>query len=66
MRTSNSCENLNSQIKHRTRVVGIYPNEEFLQLLVTGVLIEISKNWESGRIYLNSEYRNQIKLQQKP
>lgn len=55
MRTSNSCENLNSQIKRRTRVVGIFPNEESLKRLVTGVLIEISENWESGRIYLKNE-----------
>jgi len=55
MRTSNSCENLNSQIKRRTRVVGIFPNEKSLERLVTGVLIEISENWESGRIYLKNE-----------
>lgn len=55
MRTSNSCENLNSQIKRRTRVVGIFPSEESLERLVTGVLIEISENWESGRIYLKNE-----------
>ena len=55
MRTSNSCENLISQIKRRTRVVGIFPNEESLERLVTGVLIEISENWKSGRIYLKNE-----------
>jgi transposase-like protein len=55
MRTSNSCENLNSQIKRRTRVVGIFPSEDSLQRLVTGVLIEISENWESGRVYLKNE-----------
>lgn len=55
LRTSNSCENLNSQIKRRTRVVGIFPSEESLERLVTGVLIEISENWESGRIYLKNE-----------
>lgn len=55
MRTSNSCENLNSQIKRRSRVVGIFPSEESLERLVTGVLIEISENWESGRIYLKNQ-----------
>jgi putative transposase len=43
MRTSNSCENLNSQIKRRTRVVGVFPSEDSLERLVTGVLIEISE-----------------------
>ncbi len=34
LRTSNACETLNSQIKRRTRVVGLFPNEESLQRLV--------------------------------
>jgi len=55
LRTSNSCENLNSQIKRRTRVVGIFPSEESLERLVTRALIEISENWEYGRIYLKNE-----------
>jgi putative transposase len=55
MRTSNSCENLNNQIKRRTRVVGVFPSEDSLERLVTGVLIEISEGWEIGRTYLKSE-----------
>jgi putative transposase len=52
LRTSNMCETLNSQIKRRTRVVGLFPNESSLLRLVTGVLIEISDEWETGKIYL--------------
>jgi transposase-like protein len=52
MRTSNACETLNSQIKRRTRVVGLFPNEDSLLRLVTAVLIEISDTWETGRAYL--------------
>lgn len=55
MRTCNGSENLNSQIKRRTRVVGVLPNEDSLERLVTGVLIEISENWETGRAYLKNE-----------
>jgi len=51
-RTSNACETLNSQIKRRTRVVGLFPNEDSLLRLVTGVLIEISETWETGKAYL--------------
>ena len=51
-RTSNACETLNSQIKRRTRVVGLFPNEGSLLRLVTGVLIEISETWETGKAYL--------------
>lgn len=52
MRTSNACETLNSQIKRRTRVVGLFPNEDSLLRLVTAVLIEISETWETGKVYL--------------
>ena len=52
LRTSNACENVNGQIKKRTRVVGLFPIEESLLRLVTGVLIEISESWETGKTYL--------------
>ena len=52
MRTSNACENVNSLIKRRTRVVGLFPNEDSLLRLVTAVLIEISETWETGKAYL--------------
>jgi putative transposase len=54
LRTSNACENVNGQIKKRTRVVGLFPSEESLLRLVTGVLIEISENWETGKAYLST------------
>ena len=52
LRTSNACENVNGQIKKRTRVVGLFPSEQSLLRLVTGVLIEISETWETGKAYL--------------
>jgi len=52
LRTSNMCENLNSQINRRTRVVGLFPNEASLLRLVTAVLMEISEGWETGKTYL--------------
>lgn len=52
LRTSNSCETLNGNIKRRTRVVGLFPSEESLERLVTGVLIELSETWETSRPYL--------------
>lgn len=55
LRTSNACETLNSQIKRRTRVVGLFPSEESLQRLVTAVLVEISDAWESGKSYLKPQ-----------
>jgi len=55
LRTSNACETLNGQIKRRTRVVGLFPNEESLQRLVTAVLVEISDAWESAKSYLKPQ-----------
>lgn len=55
LRTSNSIENLNQQIKRRTRVARLFPNEESLLRLASAVLMEISEDWETGRRYLPSD-----------
>ncbi len=62
IRTSNMVERLNREINRRTRVVGIFPNSASLRQaqgtaclrLVTAVLMEISEEWEQGRVYLKS------------
>jgi putative transposase len=53
IRTSNACENLNKQVKRRTRVCGLFPNEAALLRLVTAILMEQSDEWETGKAYLN-------------
>jgi len=58
LRTSNMCENLNMQIRRRTRVVGLFPNEASLLRLVTAVLMEISESWETGKVYLKNQTSN--------
>lgn len=55
LRTSNACENLNMQIRRRTRVCGLFPNEDSLLRLVTAILMEQSEEWETGKAYLNKE-----------
>lgn len=55
LRTSNMAENLNRQIRRRTRVAGLFPNEASLLRLVSAVLSEISEDWETGKIYLSTE-----------
>jgi len=57
LRTSNSVERLNKEIKRRTRVVGLFPNEASLLRLVSALAMEISEDWESGRTYLTMEPR---------
>lgn len=58
LRTSNMCENLNMQIRRRTRVVGLFSNKESLLRLVTAVVMEISEGWETGKIYLKNPISN--------
>jgi putative transposase len=53
MRTSNSIESLNKEIKRRTRVETLFPNEESLLRLVSAELSEISEDWETGKVYLS-------------
>ena len=55
LRTVNSLENLNKQIKRRTSVAALFPNEQALLRLVSAVLAETSEEWETGRIYLAME-----------
>ena len=52
LRTSNMCETLNAQIKRRTRVAGLFPNEASILRLVSAILMDISEEWESGKTYL--------------
>ena len=55
LRTTNSLENLNQQIKRRTRVARLFPNEASLLRLASAVLMEISEEGETGRRYLPSD-----------
>ena len=68
MRTSNPLERLNKEIRRRTKVVGVFPTEASLLLLVGAVLNEISDDWLSSKLYLsfipssnlNSIYRKNV------
>lgn len=53
LRTTNGLERLSQEIKRRTRVARLFPNEASLLRLVSSVLAEISEEWETERIYLN-------------
>jgi len=52
MRTTNMLERQNREIKRRTRVATLFPNEASLLRLVTAVLVELSDDWETGMKYL--------------
>ena len=70
-RTSNHIERLNRELKRRSKVIGVFPNETSLVRLMGSVLIELNENRQTGRkIYseksykalLNDRLKNKLKL----
>lgn len=55
LRTTNMLERLNRELKRRTRVATLFPNEDSLLRLVTAILIEVSEEWETGKRYVTFE-----------
>jgi putative transposase len=55
LRTSNLLERINKELRRRTRVATLFPNETALLRLVGAVLAEISDEWETEKVYLRME-----------
>ena len=55
LRTTNVMERVNRELKRRTKVVGVFPNEESLLRLVGSILMDINEEWVTGRGYLTME-----------
>jgi len=55
LRTTNMLERVNKELKRRTRVATLFPNDDSLLRLVSAVLIETSEDWETAKAYLNME-----------
>jgi len=53
LRTVNGIERLNQEIRRRTRVVRIFPNEAACLRLVSALAMETSDEWETGKVYLS-------------
>lgn len=52
IRTTNSLERLNREIRRRSRVATLFPNEASCLRLVTAVVMEVSDEWQTGRTYI--------------
>ncbi len=48
LRTTNLVERLNEEIKRRTRVARLFPNESACLRLVSAILMEISEDWQTA------------------
>ncbi len=55
LRTTNMAENINKQLKRRTRVALLFPNEASLLRLASAILMEISEEWETGKRYIKMD-----------
>lgn len=58
LRTTNCLERIHREIKRRTRVASLFPNEASVERLVSAILCEIDEEWATGRIYLTMEPHN--------
>ncbi len=56
LNSTNMIERLMQELKRRSRVVGIFPNEASLMRLMAALLIEIDEKWAcEERVYLNPD-----------
>lgn len=55
IRTTNSLERINKEIRRRTRVVGVFPNEASCLRLVSALLMETSEEWQIGKRYCSGK-----------
>ena len=55
LRTTNLIERMNQELKRRSRVVRIFPNEEACLRLLSAVVLEIHEDWSTGRRYFSND-----------
>ncbi len=52
LRSTNLIERLHKEIKRKTAVCTLFPNEASLLRLVSAILMETSEEWETGSTYM--------------
>lgn len=62
IRTTNSLERLNEEIKRRTNVIRIFPNRDACLRLASALCVEQSEEWLTGKRYLNMELLKEFEV----
>lgn len=66
LKSTNMLERLNEELKRRTRVVRIFPNEASCLRLTRAMAVEIHEDWLEAHRYLNmdllKEYKKEVRL----
>lgn len=65
MRSTNPLERLFRELKRRTRVVGVFPNESSAQVLAAEITLRSSEEWAPRR-YLTMDGLTEIRETQNP
>ena len=60
IRTTNGLERVSREIRRRTRVVSIFPNEASCLRLISAMLMEVDEKWQTGRTYLSFEDKTRM------
>ncbi|REJ20800.1 MAG: hypothetical protein C6W54_19105 [Bacillaceae bacterium] len=63
--STNILERLNREIRRRTSVVGVFPNQDSYIRLVTSSLMEYHEDWSIGRSYISPTILQEIQEQRK-
>jgi len=55
IRTTNTVERINKELKRRSKPVGAFPSDKSLLRLIGCILININKEWITGNKYLSMD-----------
>jgi len=63
LKSTNMLERINQELKRRTHVIRIFPNEESCLRLIRALAVEIHEDWIEAHRYLNMEMLRQQRKQ---
>ena len=64
LKSTNMLERFNEEIRRRTRVVRIFPNQDSCLRLIRALAVETHEDWLEANRYLNMDYLRELKKEQ--